>query len=111
MYVQLSLARDYCNAISAEEVSDVVLQLLIDAAEARVEAYLNRPLSEILDPVAPPVVPDPVQTAGAAVRLGILKWVVDEVDNKGTFVVGTISGEMPNTVERLLYPYRLGLGV
>jgi hypothetical protein len=107
MYVPLSLAKDFCNVTT--EVSDVLLQLLIDAAEQRVATYLNRPLTEILDPVTPPDAADP-QSYAAAVRLAILLYVSDAVDNRNTIITGTISSELP-TAERLLHPYRIGLGV
>lgn len=107
MYVSLSLAKEHCNITS--EVSDTLLQAYVDAAEQRVASYLNRPLNEVLDPIEPPDVADPVGFA-AAVRLAILMYVADAVDNRGSLVIGTISSELP-TADRLLYPYRIGLGV
>jgi hypothetical protein len=107
MYVSPALAREHCNLTA--EVSDALLQMYIDAAEARVSAYLNRPLSQLLDPVPPPDVPDPQEFA-AAVRLAILMYVADAIDNRGTIVVGASASELP-TVERILHPYRVLLGV
>lgn len=107
MYLPLTLVREYCNLTT--EVSDQLLQLFVDAAEQRVAGFLNRPLSQILDPIAPPDVADPADY-GQAVRLAVLLYVADAVDNRGTIVTGTISSELP-TAERLLWPYRIGLGV
>jgi hypothetical protein len=107
MYLPLTLVREFCNLTT--EVSDTLLQLMVDAAEARCAAYLNRPLSQVLDPITPPDVPDPSEF-GQAVRLAVLLYVSDAIDNRGTIVTGTISSELP-TAERLLWPYRVGLGV
>jgi len=107
MYISLGMAREHCNITT--EVSDALLQLYIDAAEARVASYLNRSLTELLDPIAPPDVIDPAAYA-AAIRLAVLYYVADPVSQRESIVIGTISSTLP-TVENLLYPYRLGLGV
>jgi hypothetical protein len=106
-YVSLALAKEHCNITA--EVSDTLLQMYVDAAEQRVAAYLNRPLSDVLDPIEPPDVADPVGFA-TAVKHAILLYVADAVDNRGTLVIGTISSTLP-TAENILYPYRVGLGV
>jgi hypothetical protein len=103
----LSLVKEHCEITT--ELSDTLLQLYVDAAEARVAAYLNRPLDELLDPVAAPDVPDTASYA-AAIRNAILLYVSDAVEKRGTLVIGTIASELP-TADRLLYPYRIGLGV
>lgn len=107
MYVPLSLAKEHCNLTT--EVSDTLLQLYIDAAEHRVAEYLNRSLADLLDPVSPPDDEDPAAYS-AAVRLAVLLYVADAVDNRGTLVLGGVANELP-TADRLLYPYRIGLGV
>jgi len=109
MYVSLALAREHINVISDAEVSDALLQMYVDSAEQQAAAYLNRPLNEVLDPIAPPDVTDPAGYA-AAVRHAILLKVADAMDVRGTQIVGTSGMALP-TFENILYPYRVGLGV
>lgn len=106
-YVSLSLAKQHCNVI--DEISDELMQLYVDQAEQRAATYMNRPLSDVLDPIAPPDIEDPAGYA-EAVRFAILLLVADAVDVRGTIVIGTISSTLP-TFENVLYPYRLNLGV
>ena len=109
MFIPLSLAREHCNITDADEVSDTLLQLYVDGAEQRAASYLNRPLTEVLDPIAPPDVADPVGWS-SAVRTGILYYVADVVAQRENIVIGTISSNL-EMAERILYPYRVGLGV
>lgn len=99
MFVPLSLVKEHC-AITAE-ITDALLQIYIDAAEARAATYLNRTIATLAD----------LDTEGKnAVRLAIVLFVMDAVEQRGTLVVGTISSEM-QTAEKLLHPYRIELGV
>jgi len=106
MVVSLELAREHCNI--TDEVSDALLQLYVNAAEARVAAYLNRPLADLSN-ATPPRVDDP-EAFAAAIQLGILLYTADPVAQRETIVVGTITSSLP-TAESILYPYRIGLGV
>ena len=87
----------------------MLLQFYIDAAEQRAAAFLNRPLSELLDSVAPPDVADAVDYA-SAVRHAILLYVADSVMQRENIVAGVTAVEL-RTAENILWPYRVGLGV
>lgn len=105
MFITLTQAKEHCSITT--EISDAMLQLYIDASEGRVATYLNRPLDTLMDAGADE--PDPVGY-GNAVRLGILLYIMDAVEQRGTIVTGTISSELP-TAEKILHPHRLNLGV
>lgn len=99
-YVTLPQAKAHANV--AGDVSDAMLQLYIDSAEAAVSNYLNRGLDSLLLEEDPASFPLPVLHA-------ILMHVADSIENRGTVIVGTSFQILPSA-ERLLFPYRLELG-
>jgi Phage gp6-like head-tail connector protein len=107
-YVSLAFAKEHCNVTA--DVSDTLLQVYINSAEGRVAAFLNRPLSDLLDDLAPPNPGDADPNAADTIRHAICLYVDDAVQNRGTIIIGTISSEL-RTAENMLYPYRVGLGV
>lgn len=105
-YVTLDQAKAHCNVEG--DVTNEMLQLYIDAAEAHVSNYLDRSLDSLLLPVEAPAEPDPA-TFPKPVLYAILLYVADAVEQRATQIVGTINSELP-TAQRLLQPYRLQQG-
>ena len=108
MIVSLDLARRYCRASASD---DAVLTVLVDAAEGWATSFLNRKV------FADQAALDAAVTAGTAGELpmvanaqftaAVLELVADRYDNRenDTSNVGT------TRAEKLLWPYRVGLGV
>jgi hypothetical protein len=105
-YVTLVEVKAHANVEG--DVTDAMLQLYIDSAEAHVSNYLNRSLDSLLDEVVEPAEPDPA-TFPKPVKHAILLLVADAIEQRSTQIVGTITAELP-TAERLLQPYRLLMG-
>jgi hypothetical protein len=105
-YVTLDEVKSHANVEG--EVTDSMLQLYIDSAEAHVSNYLNRTLDSLLLPVEAPAVPD-AATFPKPVRHAILLLVTDSIENRGCIV--NVPANVLPTFERLLYPYRLEIGV
>lgn len=107
MYVSLIEAKKHLRVEIPDD--DDYIALLIDAAEQWAAEFLNRPLSELLSNPgeSPPSLDGHLQPA---VKVGILVIIGDLYTNREQIVVGTIVAS--NTLwERILYPYRIGLGV
>jgi hypothetical protein len=105
-YLTLTEAKKHCRIEVSDD--DDWLAFLIDAAEAHVQQWLNRPLSSLASSGNSP--PDLDTQLPPDVRLGILMHVQDAYENRSTQEAGVIFGHN-NTAENLLYPYRTGLGV
>lgn len=88
---------------------DEYIALLIDAAEQWAAEFLNRPLSDLLlsGGVSPPSLDGELQPA---VKMGVLVIVGDLYENREQIVTGA-SVASNSLWERILYPYRVGLGV
>jgi hypothetical protein len=74
--------------------TDELLQLYIDAAEARAAAMLGKPLSDF----------DPVP---ADVKQAILQLAAHFYANREAAIIGSSGNELPFGVADLLRPYRL----
>lgn len=92
------------HALEDDDLADK-LSAGIDAAAM----YINRPIPWLAE--EQPEVGDPVYAAvPSSVRAAILIMAAELVANREQSVVGTIYTPIP-TAERLLWPYRVGLGV
>lgn len=111
MYVTLIEAKDFLNVYFSEK--DAQIQLMIDAAERHVAEFLNRPLTDPELTTAgdspPPDSPGAVELL-PNVKMGILYYVGDFWQNREITVTGTIVAKN-DMAERILYPYRIELGV
>lgn len=109
-YIQLLEAKGFLNVYFTEK--DTEIQLMIDAAEAHVVEWLNRPLSELLveGSDSPPPDSPGVAELKPDVKLGILMYVNDFWQNREITVTGTIVANNP-TADRILHLYRKRLGV
>jgi len=105
-YLTLIEAKTHCR-IQVNDDDDWVA-FLIDAAEAHVQQWLNRPLSSLGSSSNSP--PDLDLQLPPDVKLGILMHVQNAYENRGIKEAGVTFGEN-KTAENLLYPYRTGLGV
>jgi hypothetical protein len=109
LYVTLDEIRAHAHIVSdvdagalAAEVA--ALTLYNESAHAEVANYLNRTLDSLLTGVAP------AQVFPAPVKHAILILCANAIMQAESIVIGTISSELP-TVQRLLQPYRLNMGV
>lgn len=105
-YLTLHEAKKHCRIEVTDD--DDWLAFLIDAAEAHVAQWLNRPLSDLASSSNSP--PDLDAQLPPDVRLGILMHVQDAYENRSTQEAG-VSVSENKTAMNLLYPYRTGLGV
>ena len=105
-YLTLIEAKKHCRIEVADD--DDWLAFLIDAAEAHVAMWLNRPLSDLAASSNSP--PDLDAQLLPDVKLGILMHVQNAYENRSTQEAGVSFGEN-KTAMNLLYPYRTGLGV
>lgn len=105
-YLTLTEAKKHCRVEIDDD--DDWLAFLIDAAEAHVQQFLNRPLSDLASSGNSP--PDLDTHLPADVKLGILMHVQDAYENRGIMEAGVSFGHN-KTAENLLYPHRTGLGV
>ncbi|WP_313082561.1 head-tail connector protein [Pulveribacter sp.] len=112
MIVSLDLARDYCRADSAD---DVVLGALVEAAEDWAAMFLNRKVFKDQTALNAAVL---AGTAGerpmvinAAFTAAVLLITAHLYDNRQEVVTGTIATQVPFGAEKILWPYRVGLGV
>lgn len=81
-------------------VEDALLQLYMDAANDRIENYINRPIPDNTD--SPP-------TAPAAIKAAALLIISDMYENREGAGEKEIK-ENP-ALKSLLYPYRVELGI
>lgn len=104
-YLTLAQAKSYSNIYFSDKDAD--LQLLLDAAEAFVANFLNRPLSDLVEELDSPAGTEGLKPDVQVLVLGAFD---DLWQNKGTQVVGTIISDNP-TWMRALHLYRIDLGV
>lgn len=111
MYVTLERAKSFLNVYYSEK--DAEIELMIDAAERHVAEFLNRPLT---DPELttegdspPPDSPGAIELL-PNIQMGILYYVADFWANREINVIGA-SVAKNDMAERILYPYRIDLGV
>jgi len=109
-YVDLAEAKGFLNVYYDEK--DTEIQMMIDAAEAHVATWLNRPLSELLieGSDSPPPDSPGVAELQPDVKLGVLMYVNDFWQNREITVTGTIVANNP-TADRILHLHRKCLGV
>lgn len=106
-YVSLAEAKKHLRVDVPDD--DDYIGLLIDAAEQWAVNYLQRPLSDVLasSDHSPP---DLDGALNPAVKVGVLIIVGDLYENREQIVSGVSIAS--NTLwERILYPYRVKLGV
>lgn len=105
-YLTLVEAKKHCRVEIDDD--DDHLAFLIDAAEAHVQGWLNRPLSSLATSSNSP--PDLDTQLPPDVKLGILMHIQDAYENRSTQEAGVTFTEN-RTAMNLLYPHRIGLGV
>lgn len=96
-----------------DSAEDVLIQLYIEAAEASVVEFLNRNVyanQAAMDAAAeaPPAEP---MVVNAAVKAAILLLVGHLFHNREEAAVGLSVAALPVSSQRLLQPYRVGMGV
>lgn len=96
-----------------ESAEDALIQLYIDAAEASTVEFLNRNVyadQAALDAAAevPPAEP---MVVNAAIKAAILLLVGHLFAHREEAAVGVSVAALPVNSQRLLQPYRIGLGV
>lgn len=96
-----------------DSAEDALIQLYIDAAEASAVEFLNRNVyadQAALDAAAeePPAEP---MVVNAAVKAAILLLVGHLFHNREEAAVGVSVAALPVNSQRLLQPYRVGMGV
>lgn len=98
IFTDLDEAKEHCRVEIDDD--DLLIELYIEAAEAHVLNYLNLTEAELLgSPGARP----------APIRIAVLMIVADLYENREAQVDFEIR---PNpAVDRLLFPYRVELGV
>lgn len=108
MIGSLDLARQYCRASSAD---DAVLTVLVEAAEAWAVQFLDRRVfadqANLDDAVSAGTAGDRPMVVNAAFTAAVLEIVSDRYDNRE-------NDAAPATMtraEKLLWPFRVGLGV
>jgi len=108
MIVSLDLARRYCRASSTD---DAVLTVLVEAAEGWASMFLNRQVfadqSALETAVAAGTAGESPMAVNAAFTAAVLEIVSDRYDNRED----SAKGNTMMRAERLLWPYRIGLGV
>lgn len=84
-----------------QDVEDTLIDLYVAAAEEYIEKYINR------------VIPNknlPTPAVPSAIKAACLLLVGDMYQNREAQIVGTIVADNPAVV-RLLYPYRVNIGI
>lgn len=106
-YVSLPEAKKHLHVEIPDD--DEYIALLIDAAEQWAAEFMNRPLSDLLvaQGDSPPTIDGQLQPA---VKLGVLIIVGDLYENREQIVSGTTVASN-GLWERILYTFRVGLGV
>lgn len=97
--VTLAEAKAHLRVTSTSE--DVNIQMYVDAAASAIEKYLNRAI---------PGSALPTPRIDPAIKSACLLLVDDLYNNRGTKITGTIVTDN-KTVENLLYPYRVNIGI
>lgn len=108
MITSLDLARRYCRASTSD---DVLLTLLVEAAEGLAEKFLNRKVfgdQAALDAAVEngTAGADPM-LANAQFKAAVLEMVSDRYDKRGDQPTPAAM----TRAERILWPDRVGLGV
>jgi len=108
MIVSLDLARDYCRADSAD---DLVLSALVEAAEDWAAMFLNRKVFEnegkLNAAVLAGTAGDRPMVVNAAFTAAVLEIVADRYANRED----NARASTMTRAEKMLWPYRVGLGV
>jgi hypothetical protein len=109
--VDVATAKQHLRVDDSAE--DALIQLYVDAAEASTVEFLNRNVyadQAALDAAAevPPAEP---MVVNAAIKAAILLLVGHLFANREEAAVGVSVAALPVNSQRLLQPYRIGLGV
>lgn len=110
--VTLEQAREHCRADSAD---DAMVELYVTAAEDAVEAFLNRKVyasqEELDQAVEDGTAGDMPMVANDAIRVAVLQRAAGMYRNREDLIESRLSAAMDDAAVRLLWPYRVGLGV
>lgn len=110
--VSLDIARRYCRASPSD---DVILGVLVEAAEGWASSFLNRKVfpdqPSLEAAVAAGDAGDRPLVANPPFTAAVLLIVAHLYDNRQEVVTGTIATQVPFGAEKILWPYRVGLGV
>jgi len=108
--VTLEQAREHCRADPAD---DAMVELYVNAAEDAVEAFLNRKVyasqEELDQAVEDGTAGDMPMVANYAIRVAVLQRAARMYGNREDDL--RLPAAMDDAAVRLLWPYRVGLGV
>ena len=97
--VTLQQAKDHLRIVHSAD--DSLVQLYMDAAAESIENFLNRDIPGSAAPV--PEIPAPIKAAALLI-------IGDLYENRESQVNGSIIQNNPSAM-RLLYPYRVEIGI
>ncbi len=105
MLISLDVIKTHLRLSGSNAELDAELERLYAVAVDYCEQYINRPIpwDDAETPSSEAIFPKSVEQA-------ILILIAEFYENRELHVIGGTIAELP-TVKRLLYPYRIGLGV